>query len=320
LGMFGSLKYFTPPLNQRYGNGTSARDYLEKAQVAAYESHRAMFEAYRRNKYVSTGIIQWMLNNPWPENIWHLFDYYFDQGGSYFGSKTANEPLHIQYSYDDDSVWVVNDYLRSFSDLKAVAQIVLLNSQIFYTHEFPVATVNPDSSMYLFKVPDMKNQGVLTYFVRLELINNTNNGVVSRNFYWLSTKPDVLNYAATTFFQTACSSYADMKDLQKLPQTNLNVSFVNKINGKTEQTIVTVSNAGDGVAFFVRLRVVKKGTDDDVLPNFWEDNYFSLLPKESREITVTYDVAALDGSQPDVKVELWNDISGSQLPQQSLLN
>jgi len=50
------------------------------------------------------------------------------------------------------------------------------------------------------------------------------------------------------------------------------------------------------------------------LPIFWDDNYFSLLPQESREITATYAVAALDGSQPDVKVETWNDITGFKLP------
>jgi len=28
-----------------------------------YDGQRAMFEAYARNKYTSTGVIQWMLNN-----------------------------------------------------------------------------------------------------------------------------------------------------------------------------------------------------------------------------------------------------------------
>ena len=41
-------------------------DYERKAQAMAYDSERAMFEAYSRNKYESTGVIQWMLNNAWP--------------------------------------------------------------------------------------------------------------------------------------------------------------------------------------------------------------------------------------------------------------
>src|SRR5277367_3996710 len=67
-----------------------------------------MFEAYGRNKYTSTGVIQWMLNNAWPSMIWHLYDYYLDAGGGFYGTKKACEPVHVQYSYDDHSVYVVN--------------------------------------------------------------------------------------------------------------------------------------------------------------------------------------------------------------------
>jgi exo-1,4-beta-D-glucosaminidase len=62
-GAFGSLRHFSPGLAARLGNATSAADYLKKAQLEAYESHRAMFEAYSKNKYNSTGLIQWMLNS-----------------------------------------------------------------------------------------------------------------------------------------------------------------------------------------------------------------------------------------------------------------
>ena len=41
-------------------------DYAQKSQLMAYEGIRAMFEAFSRNKYASTGVIQWMLNNAWP--------------------------------------------------------------------------------------------------------------------------------------------------------------------------------------------------------------------------------------------------------------
>lgn len=61
----------------RTRNSDDQHVQLEQAQLEAYESHRAMFEAYTRNKYNSTGLIQWMLNSPWPSNMWHLYDYYY---------------------------------------------------------------------------------------------------------------------------------------------------------------------------------------------------------------------------------------------------
>ena len=76
-----------------------------KSQLQTYEGVRAMYEAYSRNKYTSTGVIQWMLNNAWPSMIWHLYDFYLRPGGGYFGAKKAMEPLHPVYGYDDHSVW-----------------------------------------------------------------------------------------------------------------------------------------------------------------------------------------------------------------------
>jgi len=86
-GPFSNLKVFTEALEARYGKAKGLEDYAMKAQVLAYESHRAMFEAFGRNKYTGTGVIQWMLNNAWPSMIWHLYDYYLRPGGSYFGTK-----------------------------------------------------------------------------------------------------------------------------------------------------------------------------------------------------------------------------------------
>ena len=49
----------------------------------------------------STGIVYWQLNKGWPTLLWDLYNYDFDQAGSYFGAKKANEPLHVLYAYDD---------------------------------------------------------------------------------------------------------------------------------------------------------------------------------------------------------------------------
>ena len=64
-------------------------DYERKAQAMAYDSERAMFEAYSRNKYESTGIIQWMLNNAWPSLIWHLVRLLLAAGRRIFWSEES---------------------------------------------------------------------------------------------------------------------------------------------------------------------------------------------------------------------------------------
>ena len=79
-GEFVNLKVFDAAMEAVYAKPNSAADYERIAQTMEYDSERAMFEAYSKNKYASTGVIQWMLNNAWPSMIWHLYDYYLDAG------------------------------------------------------------------------------------------------------------------------------------------------------------------------------------------------------------------------------------------------
>ena len=146
-GAFKDIHVFTDALNARYGKPSSVEEYAKKAQLMAYEGHRAMFEAYGRNKYTATGVVQWMLNNAWPGLIWHLYDWYLRPGGSYFGAKKANEPLHVQYSYDDRSVVVVNSYYQEFANMKVVARVYNLDMTEKW-HQDAKVDVNEDSSSY----------------------------------------------------------------------------------------------------------------------------------------------------------------------------
>ena len=122
-GPFKSLAIHDEALAKRYGTPKDLADYVWKAQLSSYEGERAMFEAYSLRKYRATGVVQWMLNNAWPSLIWHLWDWYLRPAGGYFGTKKACEPLHVQYSYDDRSIAVVNDLHEPFSKLKVSAQV-----------------------------------------------------------------------------------------------------------------------------------------------------------------------------------------------------
>ncbi len=84
---FKNLEVFNTAMKSTYGSTDSVSAYTRVAQTMAYDGERAMFEAYGRNKYTSTGVVQWMLNNAWPSMIWHLYDYYLEAGGGYYGTK-----------------------------------------------------------------------------------------------------------------------------------------------------------------------------------------------------------------------------------------
>ncbi len=302
-GQFKDVKVFTAALEGRYGKAETLEDYLRKSQVMTYEAERAMFEAYGRNKYTSTGVVQWMLNNAWPSLIWHLYDYYLRPGGGYFGTKKANEPLHVQYSYDDQSVVVVNSYYRAFTAYKVTAKVYNLD----LTEKFSkTATLDvaPDSSTRVFVIPQIDDLSKV-YFVRLQLEDSAAKQV-SSNFYWLSTQPDVSDFAASQWYVTPIKTYADLTGLQKLPEVKLKVNSRPEQKGDEEIDHVTLENPTTGLAFSIHLQVLKARDGADVQPVIWEDNYFELMPGEKREVTATYKRKLLGGARSHIKVDGWN--------------
>ena len=303
-------------MNARYGNATSAADYLVKSQAMAYEGHRAMFEAYSRNKYTSTGVIQWMLNNAFPQMIWHLYDYYLNTGGAYFGSKIAMEPVHLLYSYDgDSSIWIVNSLYTPAISLNATVAVYLLNSTLVYRMSTIVPEVAPDGTLQVLAIPTLANLSS-TYFVRLLLTNATTGATLSLSTYWLSTSQDKLIWDASTFYRTPCSEYADYTALATLPPLQLKSAIVSQQQqpNKSATTLVTIQTSNPSatvIAFMVRLRLVRVSDGQDIMPSLWDDNYFTLLPGESRTITVTFKTAELKNSQPQLITELYNNIVNS---------
>jgi exo-1,4-beta-D-glucosaminidase len=302
-GEFKNLNVFNRALEARYGKPTGLEDYLEKAQLMTYAGERAMYEAYSQNKYHSTGVIQWMENNAWPSLIWHLYDWYLRPGGGYFGTKKACEPVHIQYSENNGAIVVVNSTYEDHPGLHAKAEVFNLDLTRKFSKEATL-DVTPDSTNSLFLIPKIEGLSE-TYFVRLEL-TDASGKVLSRNFYWRSTKPDVSDWANSTWYYTPLSAYANYTALSTLPKVKLEASSTDRTEGDETLTEVTLKNPTSHLAFFVHLEIFQGNTAADVHSIRWEDNYVSLMPGESREIAARYRTAELNGAKPVVRVDGWN--------------
>lgn len=297
-GNFTTLNRYLKPLEARYGPITNLQDFEWKSQATAYAGERAMFEAFGRRQGEATGIIQWMLDNGWPSLIWHLYDYYLRPGAGFYGVERANESLHIQYSKFDRAISVVNHTLRRSPGLNATAIVADLAGRTIYTHSAPVQ-VGPESDADLWTLPPFPG----TVFLELKLLS-AKGKLVSRNFYWLSNKPDVLNQKAGTWFYTPESQYADFTALDHLPRAHV-VTYAAIFKGSDHKN-VRVVNKGSTVALLVHLQVVNSKTGRELLPVWWQDNYISLLPGESETIAVDFLVAQLHGAAPALRVDGWN--------------
>jgi len=265
-------------------------------------------------------VIQWMLNNAWPSVIWHLYDFYLRPGGGYFGAKKGCEPLHIQYSYDDGSIVVVNSFAHGFEALQASAKVYNLDMTEKFSKD-AVVVVKADGVQPVFTLPQQIDGLSRTYFLRLSLSDSSGN-VISTNFYWLSTKQDVLDWDRSTWFYTPVRSFSDLTGLAGLPQVDLNVSSTSEVTGDRGLTHVTLENPGHTLALAVHLRVMRPSrfrnpeavNETEILPVLWEDNYFALMPGEKRQITASYRKKDLGrGGALEVAVDGWN-VNAKSLP------
>lgn len=299
---FKDLRLFTEALEARYGKAASAEDYARKAQALTYEGQRAMFEAFGRNKYLATGVIQWMLNNAWPSLIWHLYDYYLRPGGGYFGTQRACEPVHVQYSYDDRSVVVVNDLPQARTGLKVNARVYDLGLVEKFSREAQL-DVAADGVARAFVIPPLAGLSK-TYFVRL-LLSDAAGHTVSSNFYWLSTQEDVVDFAdESKWWYTPTRTHADLTALAKLPATSLSLRVRSEAAGPEGRALVSVANAGRALAFQVRLKLVD-ASGREILPVYWQDNYLELFPGETKEVAVSFSVEP-GGGPFRVEADAWN--------------
>jgi exo-1,4-beta-D-glucosaminidase len=306
-GQFTSLASFDGPLGSRYGAAKNVDDYCMKAQVQTYEAHKAEMEAFGRNKYTATGQIQWMLDNAWPSMYWHLYDYYLNPCGSYYGVKLALEPLHIQYSYDNNTIIVVDSDYTAYSNLTAKVDVYNLDGSNKYTNTSTVS-VAADGVTTVLTLPATITGVSATYFLRLELMNGVN--TVSVNTYTLSTTKDTLGNKST-WYGTKQSGYTNLTGLQTLSGANLTYTNTITANGAEDYNDIIVTNNSAVIAYAVYLKVKKGVGGDLILPIRWQDNLFTLLPGESRTIQAKYLHADLEGTSPAIEVTCYNNISGT---------
>ena len=301
---FETVNVFTEALNKRYGTATSLDDYERKAQAQAYDNERSMFEAYGRNKYVSTGVIQWMLNNAWPSLIWHLYDYYLVPGGGYFGTKKAQEIVHVQYSYDDHSVAVINGTYEALKGLKVTAKLYNIDAKEVAAKDATL-DVPADASVKALDLPKPESLST-TYFLKLQL-REAAGKLLSDNFYWLSTKPDTMNWAARNdTAYTPQKDFGDLTGLNALTQVKLELKADHHSEAGKGTVRLKVKNTSTSVAFQVHARLTMGKGGDDLVPVFWDDNYISLLPGEERSISATFDSSDLNGKEPALEVAGYN--------------
>ena len=272
---------FNEIIEKGFGPMESAEQFTEMAQWVNYNGYRAMFEG--RSKF-RKGLLLWMSHPAWPSMVWQTYDWYFDPTAAYFGCKKASEPLHIQWNPVFDTIEVVNLSAGSLTSLTARAQIINMDGSVQWEREMTLDS-NEDTTEKLFPLEFPENLSA-THFIKLTLMKGDR--LLSDNFYWRGLEEG--NYQA----------------LNSMPQVTLNSATHVRRDGEQWILETDLENRTGTPALMIRLKVGGEGSGDRILPAFFSDNFFSLLPGESRTVRIRVKREDCRGEKPEVEISGFN--------------
>ena len=273
---------FNEIIENGYGPAKDVKEFSEHAQFVNYDGYKGMFESRSINR---KGLLLWMSHPAWPSMTWQTYDWYFEPNGSYFGCKKGAEPLHIQWNPAENVIEVVNYNGGDRTGLKAHALIMNMDGTVKWTRE-AVVDSKEDSTLKCFEIEFAEDLSDV-HFIKLYLTKDGK--TLSDNFY-INGK-EYGNHQA-------------MKQMAKA-DVRSDVKFCKGEDGVWTGT-VTLENRSSVPAIMIRLNVVGRRDGEQILPMFYGDNYFSLMPGEVKEVSLKWYEADTRGNRPRVRITGYN--------------
>ena len=275
-----SMDVLTATMNSTYGEAVDFNDYVRKGHALDYDATRAMFEAFRVNIPVSTGIIQWMLNSAWPSIYWQLYDYYGVPCAAYYGTKKACEPLQLIYNYKDSHVYLVNEGLYE-GDVD-VAVKVYDDASVLLGEQSKTVKTSYRNNVDAF---DMTAYAGKPHFIALE-VKCKDGKVIADNFYCIAAERNVYDWDNFDWYITPIKKHSDLRFAFAQPEAEvaMETSYADGVY------TVTLKNDSDVVSYMNILKA-KDSEGNMIVPAYWSDNFFPLLPGQTKTVTCKADVA-----------------------------
>ncbi len=280
----GDMALFMAEIEAEFGAPTSLEDFERKAQMLDYVDHRAIFEGMNAHLWTpNSGRMLWMTQPAWPSNVWQILNSDYDTQSSFYGVKKACEPVHVQLDLSNYNVDVVNTTRDLLNGLAVSLNVYGLDNKLLL-HKDAKINAAADSTTNAFAAELAPLLGTSVAIVKLEL-KSTGGQLLSENLYWIG------------------GNSRSYRALNKLPQAALTATANSSHSGNSNVVHVQLKNSGNTVALMNKLTLLNSATGERILPAYYSDNYVSLLPGETREISIEYPAAA---ENPEVGLRGWN--------------
>lgn len=287
----GDAAPFMQQIEEAFGAPGSLEDFERKAQMLDYVDHRAIFEGMNAHLWSpNSGRMLWMTQPAWPSNMWQILNSDYDTQSSFYGTMKACEPLHVQLDLSNFNIAVVDTTPEAAAGLTVSAKVYSLDNKVLLSKDTAV-DAKADAVTPVFQLelaPYLQNVALV------ELLLKDHSGkLVSRNVYWLAAKTGTY------------------RELSRMPKATLSATA--KATAANGETVIQVrlQNSGSTAALATKLTLqhaaapAGAGGDTRILPAYYSENYVSLMPGESTEISIAAPESMSKGGMK-VGVRGWN--------------
>ena len=258
--LLNGLDEYVNAVDRLYGKAESLDDFCRKVQFINYDSYRAMFESWNSRLWGNTsGVLLWMSHPAWPSVEWQTYSWDYETFGSYYGSRKACEPVHVQMNLDDHDVVVLNTTTSDLADMKVTLTCYDLAGKKLSGKTVKDVDVKSNSRLDLFKAELEGIKG--NYMVRL-VLSDRKGKVITVNDYMMRGE------GAEDY--TAFNSVGKAK------------IRIRKVSSSRYE----ITNTSGNIAMNLKFNLVNPENGEIILPAYFSDGYFHLLPGEKRTIEV----------------------------------
>lgn len=298
-GMTGK---YTEMVN-KYGLSKSIDEFAKKAQLVGAMNSKSIWEVWNANKFgygdrYASGLLFWYHNSPTRQVCGRMWDWSLEPTASLYHTQHALEPLHAQFDYLKNTVSVYNDYLVPFKNYQLMATVYDMDSKKIHSQSLPLTLVAADTVMNNLMQLDFGKSNTPVQFIYLE-IKDDKGQMVTNSFYWCSSDKYMGKETMTG------PTTAGFESLTNMKQAKLKAAL--KVTGSGTSKVLDLSliNTSKQIAFFTQLQFLD-ATGKPVRPSFYTDNFFSLLPGQSKQVRIETNNLNPNQEGLQLKIKGWN--------------
>lgn len=272
---------------EQYGEAKSIKEYALKGQLVGAVAYRSIWENWNYNKFdfgdrYASGVLFWYHNSPVKQVCSRMWDWSLEPTAALYFTQDALEPVHAQFDFIKNTVSVYNELYESLDDLTVKFRLINMDTETVMQAKVELDLDEDAVANDILKIdlPDEKLSSV--YFIKLEIFD-ANGKLISDSFYWSSKS----KYEGP--WTVGGPLHGGFESLNELSVTTLEYQVSEEESGGKKYFTVELENKSEKLAFFNRLKLIDSQSQRLASPAFYTDNYFSLLPGETKKVRIEID-------------------------------